>query len=230
MADLSQSKVKPWITNLYYQRAISASAGNTRLLHQLNQQLHVPMDQAKEIAEDLLDGQFVCPLGGEYQLVEDIRGGALTWQSTAWAKRNLHSKHRDFLRGLPWTASYRLDGLHLVMIHAGLQQLDEWYTPEEPDRLAQLAAQVGADVIVLGHTHQPFVYEVEAAGRKTLLINPGAVGRALDGDPRAAYAIYDTSEKTWEPRRVEYNIPEVQKRIREARLPEKHALRIAEGW
>jgi len=94
--DLSQSKIKPWITNLYYQRAIAASAGNMRLLHQLNQQLHVPMDQAKEVAEDLLDGQFVCPLGGEYQLVEDLRGGAVTWQSSAWAKRNLTSIPEDF--------------------------------------------------------------------------------------------------------------------------------------
>ena len=46
----------------------------------------------------------------------------------------------------------------------------------------------------------------------------------------AAYAIYDSTAKTWEPRRVAYNIPEVQKRIREAGLPEKHAVRIAEGW
>ena len=94
--DLSQSKIRPWITSLYYQRAIAASAGNTRLLHQLNQQLHVPMDQAKAVAEDLLDGEFVCPLGGEYQLVEDLRGGAVTWQSTAWAKRNLRSHSRGF--------------------------------------------------------------------------------------------------------------------------------------
>jgi hypothetical protein len=94
--DLSQSKIKPWITNLYYQRAIAASAGNVRLLHQLNQQLHVPMDQAKAVGEDLLDGQFVCPLGGEYQLVEDIRGGAVTWQSSAWAKRKLTSIPEDF--------------------------------------------------------------------------------------------------------------------------------------
>jgi hypothetical protein len=94
--DLSQSKIRPWITSLYYQRGLAASAGNTRLMHQLNQQLHVPMDQAKEIAEDLLDGELVCPLGGEYQLVEDLGGGAVTWQSTAWAKRSLTATPEDF--------------------------------------------------------------------------------------------------------------------------------------
>ena len=61
-------------------------------------------------------------------------------------------------------------------------------------------------------------------------MNPGSVGQPRDRDPRSAYAIYDSEAKTWEPRRVAYNIPEVQKRIREVGLPEKHAVRIAEGW
>ena len=63
-----------------------------------------------------------------------------------------------------------------------------------------------------------------------LIMNPGSVGQPRDRDPRAAYAIYDSTEKIWEPRRAVYDIPEVQKRIREVGLPEKHAIRIAEGW
>ncbi len=66
--------------------------------------------------------------------------------------------------------------------------------------------------------------------RPKMILNPGSVGQPRDRDPRAAYAIYDTEARTWTPRRVEYNIPEVQQRIREFKLPEKHALRIAEGW
>jgi diadenosine tetraphosphatase ApaH/serine/threonine PP2A family protein phosphatase len=63
-----------------------------------------------------------------------------------------------------------------------------------------------------------------------LILNPGSVGQPRDRDPRAAFAIYDTEARTWTPRRVAYNIAEVQERIREAGLPEKHAIRIAEGW
>jgi predicted phosphodiesterase len=63
-----------------------------------------------------------------------------------------------------------------------------------------------------------------------LILNPGSVGQPRDRDPRAAFAIYDTEAHTWTPRRVEYNIVEVQERIRSAGLPEKHAARIAEGW
>jgi predicted phosphodiesterase len=63
-----------------------------------------------------------------------------------------------------------------------------------------------------------------------LILNPGSVGQPRDRDPRAAYAIYDTEARTWTPHRVAYNVSEVQQRIREAGLPERHAIRIAEGW
>jgi hypothetical protein len=91
VGDLHGAKVEPWINGMYYQRAITASAGNTRFIHQLNQQLHVPMAQAKELAEDLLDAKLHCPLGGEFQLMEEI-GGPQVWESTAWAKRGDLSK------------------------------------------------------------------------------------------------------------------------------------------
>jgi diadenosine tetraphosphatase ApaH/serine/threonine PP2A family protein phosphatase len=65
---------------------------------------------------------------------------------------------------------------------------------------------------------------------RKLILNPGSVGQPRDRDPRAAYAIYDTDTKVWTPCRVEYDIADVQKRIRESGLPEKHAARLAEGW
>jgi predicted phosphodiesterase len=63
-----------------------------------------------------------------------------------------------------------------------------------------------------------------------LILNPGSVGQPRDRDPRAAYAIYETEPRSWTPRRVQYNIAEVQERIRSVRLPEKNAVRIGEGW
>jgi predicted phosphodiesterase len=66
--------------------------------------------------------------------------------------------------------------------------------------------------------------------RPRMILNPGSVGQPRDRNPRAAYALYDTEARTWQARRVEYNIAEVQQRIREIGLPEKHAIRLAEGW
>jgi hypothetical protein len=94
--DLSQSKIKPWIVGLYYQRGLTASAGNARFLALLEQQLHVPIEQSRTTMEELLDAKLVCPLGGEYQLLEDLNGGLKSWQSTALAKRNATSVPEDF--------------------------------------------------------------------------------------------------------------------------------------
>jgi predicted phosphodiesterase len=66
--------------------------------------------------------------------------------------------------------------------------------------------------------------------RPRMILNPGSVGQPRDRNSRAAYAIYDTEARTWQAHRVEYNVAEVQQRIREAGLPERHAIRLAEGW
>ena len=62
------------------------------------------------------------------------------------------------------------------------------------------------------------------------IFNPGSVGQPRDRDARAAYAIFDPKAKTWEPRRVEYDIKAVQERILAAGLPPRHAERLAGGW
>jgi putative phosphoesterase len=155
---------------------------------------------------------------------------ALKQTALDWAKRNVHSKHRDYLRGLPWMLSYYLDKLRIVVIHAGLQQLDEWYSPEEPAHLCQLAAQMAADVIVLGHTHQPFVCEVEyAPGRKTLFVNPGAVGRSLDGDTRSAYATLQTATRDVQLKRIEYDVKMAVQAIMNSGMPHEIGLLIQYG-
>lgn len=41
----------------------------------------------QEVAERLVDGKFVCPLGGEYQLYEPDRG-LETWASSALPESN----------------------------------------------------------------------------------------------------------------------------------------------
>jgi predicted phosphodiesterase len=98
----------------------------------------------------------------------------------------------------------------------------------------------------VGHTHLQCLFELDE--KKDLvdlkipapdepyelsnraILNPGSVGQPRDRNPLAAYAIYHPKAHTWEPRRVAYDIPLVQQRIRAAGLPEKHAARLAEGW
>jgi predicted phosphodiesterase len=101
---------------------------------------------------------------------------------------------------------------------------------------------------LVGHTHVPalFVWQegdwlvrllAPGAGRRIalrdgwrIILNPGSVGQPRDSDPRAAYAILDTDEATWEVRRVAYPIEVTQAHMRAAGLPERLINRLAFGW
>jgi diadenosine tetraphosphatase ApaH/serine/threonine PP2A family protein phosphatase len=60
------------------------------------------------------------------------------------------------------------------------------------------------------------------------IINPGGVGQPRDGDPRAAFLIYDT-ERGFTFYRVQYTIEKTQEKIIEAGLPSYLATRLAYG-
>lgn len=88
IGDISQARLTAWVNELCYERSRLASVGNLRLLHTIQQQLQVPAKQAKDVAEELLDGRLVCTLGGEYQC-QEIGNGWGTWSST-WGDDSNH--------------------------------------------------------------------------------------------------------------------------------------------
>jgi diadenosine tetraphosphatase ApaH/serine/threonine PP2A family protein phosphatase len=100
----------------------------------------------------------------------------------------------------------------------------------------------------VGHTHLPlsFLWKEDNATQKIsweliksdtniilenrMIINPGSVGQPRDQDARAAYAIFNTETNIWEAHRVAYDIASVQQRILAHGLPERHAMRLDDGW
>lgn len=102
------------------------------------------------------------------------------------------------------------------------------------------------DYCLIGHTHIPsqfimapgdeyaqLIFPLDLGPKvleKRCIINPGSTGQPRDRDPRASYALFDPETNTWDYRRVEYDIPEVQRRMRKVQLPERHVVRLAEGW
>jgi predicted phosphodiesterase len=163
-------------------------------------------------------------------------------RSLLWQKNSLLPETLDFLRVLP----------------THLQKNEEIYlahgSPRDPTWeyvINTLVARVNFDAFhtpycLVGHSHVQCAFQLnQTQNRVTLevpavdqpfhltprcILNPGSVGQPRDRDPRAAFAIYDSQAGTWTPKRVSYDIAEVQKRIRAAGLPERHALRLSEGW
>lgn len=151
---------------------------------------------------------------------EPLKQAALDWTKTRTTPKN-----RRYLKSLPWTLEFCLDGLRIRVIHAGPEHLDEWHTPDQPEGFPALADRLKADVIVLGHSHRSFTYH----DKHVLFINPGAVGRALDGDLRAAYAIFDTQTRQVELRRVDYNVEAAVRAIAQSGMPSEIATLMRHG-
>jgi diadenosine tetraphosphatase ApaH/serine/threonine PP2A family protein phosphatase len=70
--------------------------------------------------------------------------------------------------------------------------------------------------------------ELELEGVRALL-NPGSVGQPRDGDPRAAYLLLDLQARRATYRRVEYDVKQTQREMRDAGLPEMLAGRLELG-
>lgn len=161
---------------------------------------------------------------------------SIEWMQGALTKENL-----AFLAALPETAINGQVTLahgsprnpvweYILDIYSATQNLEFFDTP----------------LCMVGHTHLPVAY-IENAETHALhwiipdegeclhldtraILNPGSVGQPRDHDPRASYAIFTPEDNGWEIHRVRYDVRAVQKRIRAAALPMRHALRLVEGW
>jgi predicted phosphodiesterase len=162
--------------------------------------------------------------------------------SLQYQERVISADNMDFLRSLPDGAQERGE---VTMAHG---------SPRDPTWeyiLNTLSARLNFDYFktpycFVGHSHLQCAFQLNQERDRISMVtlrhgdvfpmkpraifNPGSAGQPRDRDPRSAYAIFDPEALTWEPRRVEYDIPAVQARIRELNLPEKHAIRLAEGW
>jgi hypothetical protein len=87
VANLEGTDFSRTVNAFGYSRGREASLAAARLMNTLANQLHVPRELALKEAESLMDGTFVCPLGGEYELA-DVENGVPMWTSTAVAPQN----------------------------------------------------------------------------------------------------------------------------------------------
>ncbi|OGO34164.1 MAG: hypothetical protein A2Z16_06205 [Chloroflexi bacterium RBG_16_54_18] len=72
-------------------------------------------------------------------------------------------------------------------------------------------------------------FQSPPADTERLVIKNGNLS-IVDHDPRASFAIFDSEQNTWTNQRVAYDIPGVQTRMEQFRLPERHILRLSGGW
>ncbi len=139
-----------------------------------------------------------------------------------WTRNNISPEDMMFLKTLPEKLTFE----DIAIFHGSPVDPDEYVYPMTlPARLVGFLDQVGKKILVLGHTHVQWSLELD--DRK--IINPGAVGQPRDGNPKAAYAIYNTESEELTMRRTEYDIEEVASKTIDAGLPPYLAQRLSIG-
>jgi diadenosine tetraphosphatase ApaH/serine/threonine PP2A family protein phosphatase len=101
------------------------------------------------------------------------------------------------LHGLP--AGGDLDGV--VVCHGSPLSDIESFAPRPQDGEERMLAGESERTILFGHSHLQFT---RGGPDGTLLVNPGSVGMPLDGDTRAAWALYDDGAFVF--RRTAYDV------------------------
>lgn len=159
-----------------------------------------------------------------------------------WTKMKLKKKNNEFLCRLKKGPQIIHDD---ITICHGAPFDEDYYIFGEFDA-AEAFRYIKTPLCLFGHTHFPYVYtekedivegtflmgnsnEIKLEKDVTYLINPGSIGQPRDRNPKAACAIYDSNERKIKFFRLDYDIEEAKKKIKENELPLALAERLSLG-
>jgi diadenosine tetraphosphatase ApaH/serine/threonine PP2A family protein phosphatase len=159
--------------------------------------------------------------------------------SARWTRGVLTDESRTYLEGLP--AQAETEGAELFH---GSPRDPVWDYVLTIDGAVDALERTKAPVVLVGHSHAALAISLDGSeiegglapdgtevdlARRRWLLNPGSVGQPRDGDPRAAYLLLDFAAGRATFRRVPYPVERTQAEIRERKLPEALAERLAHG-
>lgn len=154
--------------------------------------------QINECCRELRDRQIPCVMGNHDWY---MAGGGFCPRSRsvndclAYQRKIIEDGHLAWIRNFP----VQMYIGEIQLIHGGwADPVDEYLKPT-----AEYFERVLGRVFVSGHTH---LQSVQVFGDKTYC-NPGSVGQPRDGDPRAAFAVYEAGKFTLH--RSEYDMQKV---------------------
>ncbi len=116
------------------------------------------------------------------------------------------------LSNLPLTQSiyHVISGKEILLTHGSPQYpLSEYIydNTKKQERLFEYMISNNVDILLLGHTHIPYVRKIEDPTEKEIIIlNPGSVGQPRDSDPRASYAVLNLENYKVDFVKVDYNV------------------------
>jgi diadenosine tetraphosphatase ApaH/serine/threonine PP2A family protein phosphatase len=199
---------------------------------------------AVETVADLVARGAVALKGNHDAAVEgnDEDMNAVAREAIGWTRRQLDAGHRAFLAGLPLLHE---EGA-VLYVHANGYAPGGWDYVTGPIQARRSMDRTGHHLTICGHVHVPALYHLDPVGKcaafvptsaadipllrqRQWLAVMGAVGQPRDGNPAAAYGLYDTAAGTLRFLRVPYDAEAAGRKILAAGLPERLALRLQVG-
>lgn len=111
----------------------------------------------------------------------------------------------------------------VLLCHGSPRDRDEYIYPDAPSEVLDACGGEG-DIILMGHTHHPFV----AVRKGTFLVNAGSVGQARDRGGVASWSTINTANGAVVARRTAYDVTAVKRRAAEIDPGNDYLVRVLE--
>jgi len=125
----------------------------------------------------------------------------------------LKKEQKDFLRQLPLSLEIKRQDTRFYLCHAKPSDPLYGYCSEQSEEWVGELGRVKADVLLVGHTHTPFVRQIG----DQLVVNPGSLGQPKTGKSEACYAIWDNG--SFQLKQFPYGVDQTVARLQAIRFP-----------
>jgi diadenosine tetraphosphatase ApaH/serine/threonine PP2A family protein phosphatase len=195
------------------------------------------------VAERAGRGAIVIQGNHDAAIGEGGRGlNDIAYEALEWTRDALSPAEKEFLATLPLIVREN----DLCFVHSSADRPERWVYVETNGAARQSIEAANVVYTFAGHVHDQVLYFHTPTG-KTAPFRPvsgsvvpvpshrrwhaivGSVGQPRDGNPAAAYAIFDSAKEEMTFFRVPYDHLLAARKIRAAGLPEALALRIERG-
>ena len=159
-------------------------------------------------------------------------------EAILWTSQNISYEDKEFLKNLELV--YQEDGLTLV--HGSLPHPEQFEYILDVSSAEETFQLLKTSICFIGHSHRPAIFikegknctytfqtKIRLRPSQFYIVNAGSVGQPRDGNPNAAYVVYDGESKEVQIKRMPYNISKARDKIIKAGLPRILAERLALG-
>lgn len=160
-------------------------------------------------------------------LLSDEYFNPIARRAVFWTADNLGREEKSFLESLKLT--YK-EG-DFMLVHGTLDNPGDFNYLTDGYSAQLTFGRLDTSICFVGHTHTPGIFVREDAGiryseadsidvksENKYIVNVGSVGQPRDGNPKAAYCVYDSEKKEIRIKRVSYDMELARKKIVESGL------------